>query len=203
MPRNLQWEYIIYVFMDEGGISDNIMSVIGTDNGEAVPRRWYVLHTRMHGERRTVANLSRFGMESFLPLQVEVHQWSDRKKKVARLLLPMMVFVRLNQEEKAILQRFPDTFKFLKDRVHKDSLMVVPDDQMQRFIFMVTRADTEVSIEPPVFHRGDMVRICKGGLRGMRGIMVRCPDGSAKVVIRIAHLACASVVISEEWLENA
>lgn len=34
MPRNLQWEYIIYVFMDEGGISDNIMSVIGTDNGE-------------------------------------------------------------------------------------------------------------------------------------------------------------------------
>ena len=39
------------------------------------------------------------GIENFLPVQQEYHQWSDRKKLVERVLLPMMVFVRVNLRE--------------------------------------------------------------------------------------------------------
>lgn len=44
------------------------------------------------------------GIENFLPIQQEVHKWSDRRKVVDRVLLPMMIFVHVDpQEQKEVL----------------------------------------------------------------------------------------------------
>lgn len=177
------------------------MSVVGTDNGEAMPKQWYVVRTRMHCERRVAERLAELGLEIFLPMQPETHQWSDRKKKVNRILLPMMVFVRLTEAEKKAIRQFSYILGLLSDRTRGDKPAIIPDYQMQRFIFMITHADTEVCIEPLTFRRGDTVRIRAGKLAGLEGTIIDSLDGKTKIVIRLDHLACASVEVERKMVE--
>ena len=53
---------------------------IGTGEGVAHSKRWYVALVRMHHEKKVAERLDKMGIENFVPVQQEVHQWSDRRK---------------------------------------------------------------------------------------------------------------------------
>ena len=55
---------------------------IGTGEGVAHSKRWYVALVRMHHEKKVAERLDKMGIENFVPVQQEVHQWSDRRKVV-------------------------------------------------------------------------------------------------------------------------
>ena len=70
-----------------------------TGRSVAHPKRWLVALVRISHEKKTSERLSKMGIENFLPVQQEVHQWSDRRKVVERVLLPMMIFVHVDMYE--------------------------------------------------------------------------------------------------------
>ena len=51
-------------------------------------KRWLVAIVRIHHEKKTSERLTKMGVENFLPIQQEVHNWSDRRKVVDRVILP-------------------------------------------------------------------------------------------------------------------
>ena len=51
--------------------------------GEKV-RNWLVVCVQSNREKKTYERLTALGFEAFLPLQEEIHRWSDRSKKVRR-----------------------------------------------------------------------------------------------------------------------
>ena len=53
---------------------------IGTGEGVAHSKRWYVALVRMHHEKKVAERLDKIGIENFVPVQQEIHQWSDRRK---------------------------------------------------------------------------------------------------------------------------
>ena len=61
--------------------------VIGS--GVARSKRWLVAIVRICHEKKTGERLTKMGIENFLPIQQEVHQWSDRRKMADRVLLTM------------------------------------------------------------------------------------------------------------------
>ena len=67
----------------------------GTGEGVAHSKRWYVALVRMHHEKKVSERLSKMGIDSFVPVQQQIHQWSDLRKLVDTVLLPMMVFVHV------------------------------------------------------------------------------------------------------------
>ena len=73
---------------------------MGTGEGVAHSKRWYVALVRMHHEKKVAERLGKMGIENFVPVQQEVHQWSDRRKVVESVLLPMMVFVHVDPKER-------------------------------------------------------------------------------------------------------
>ena len=73
--------------------SINAGPIHGTGEGVAHSKRWYVALVRMHHEKKVSEYLNKVGIENFVPVQKEIHQWSDRRKLVESVLLPMMVFV--------------------------------------------------------------------------------------------------------------
>ena len=81
---------------------------IGTGEGVAHSKRWYVALVRMHHEKKVAERLDKMGIENFVPVQQEVHQWSDRRKVVESVLLPMMVLCML------ILKNVKRFFPFLQ-----------------------------------------------------------------------------------------
>lgn len=62
---------------------------------EAADARWYALQTRSRHEKKVAERLQEQGIEVFLPLVSQVHQWSDRRKQVEVPLFAGYVFVRL------------------------------------------------------------------------------------------------------------
>ena len=84
--------------------SENAGPSNGTGEGVAHSKRWYVALVRMHHEKKVAEYLGKMGIENFVPVQQEIHQWSDRRKMVEAVLLPIMVFVQADPKERKELQ---------------------------------------------------------------------------------------------------
>jgi len=77
--------------------SSNQSYEVGSGLSQFVPQeelRWYALHTRARHEKAVERRLRDQGMETFVPTTMEVHRWSDRKKKVEVPLFSCYVFIR-------------------------------------------------------------------------------------------------------------
>ena len=71
-----------------------------TDSIQPEERKWYVAYVRLFHERKTAEKLAAMGIESFVPVREEIHQWSQRKKKVMRVLIPQMIFIHATPKER-------------------------------------------------------------------------------------------------------
>ena len=54
---------------------------------------WFVVYTKAQAEKKFAERLQHAGYEVYLPLQEELKQWSDRKKKIQKPLISSVVFV--------------------------------------------------------------------------------------------------------------
>ena len=55
--------------------SVNAGPISGTGEGVAHSKRWYVALVRMHHEKKVSERLSKMGIDSFVPVQQQIHQW--------------------------------------------------------------------------------------------------------------------------------
>jgi transcription antitermination factor NusG len=62
--------------------------------------QWYVVITKPRAERKVAERLERLGVEVFCPVITERRQWSDRVKNVEVSLLPSMVLVRIENDQR-------------------------------------------------------------------------------------------------------
>ena len=85
----------------------------GTGEGVAHSKRWYVALVRMHHEKKVAERLNKMGIENFVPVQQELHQWSDRRKMVESVLLPMMVFVHVDAKERKEVLSFSTVSRYM------------------------------------------------------------------------------------------
>ena len=89
----------------------------GTGEGVAHSKRWYVALVRMHHEKKVSERLSKMGIDSFVPVQQQIHQWSDRRKLVDTVLLPMMVFVHVTPKERMEVLSFSTVSRLVGELV--------------------------------------------------------------------------------------
>lgn len=157
---------------------------------------WLAAYVRLHHEKKTRDRINAMGIECFLPIQEEIHQWSDRRKKISRVLIPMIVFVHVDAlERKKCLN-----YRYMVNRGESVPL-VIPDEQMERFRFMLDYSDSAISLNDPSLIPGEKVRVIKGPLSGLKGELVTV-DGKTKVAVRIAALGFASVEMPIGYIER-
>ena len=65
-------------------------------------RQWLVAYVQSCLEKKTAQRLAAMGIECYLPVQSEIRQWSDRRKRVDRLVIPMMIFVHVTPQERPL-----------------------------------------------------------------------------------------------------
>lgn len=171
-----------------------------TGNGEACPKQWLAVYVRLYHEKKTSARLDAMGIENFLPIQEEIHQWSDRRKKISRVLIPTIVFVRVAASERKKVLELYSVNRYMANRGESVPL-VIPDDQMERFRFMLDYSDSAVSVNSHSLIPGEEVRVIKGPLSGLKGELVTV-DGKTKVAVRIAALGFACVEMPVGFIEK-
>ncbi|WP_302614661.1 UpxY family transcription antiterminator [uncultured Alistipes sp.] len=174
-------------------------SLPGTGEGVAHSKRWYVALVRMHHEKKVAERLSRMGIDTFVPVQEEIHQWSDRRKKVEAVLLPMMVFVHATPRERMEVLTLSAVSRYMVMR-GESTPAVIPDEQMARFRFMLDYSDEAVCMNSSPLAHGEQVRVIKGPLSGLTGELVMV-GGRSKIAVRLNMLGCACVDMPIGYVE--
>lgn len=177
--------------------------VNGTNGREAYPKRWIAVLVQVNCEKKTATRLGKVGYETYLPSQQEVHQWSDRKKKVNRLIMPMLVFVKATIYEESWLRNQSFIHKLLAlpgtDEDKKGFATTIPDYQIERLKFLLENAESEVTIVS-TFKVGDLVRVASGPLKGLEGVVSDVDEKSSIVGVQIDGLGYACVKIAKNYL---
>lgn len=172
----------------------------GTGKGVACSKHWYVAYVRMHHERKVSERLEKMGIESFVPIQQELHQWSDRRKVIDKVLLPMMVFVHATPKERMEVLTISTVSRFMVMR-GESSPAVIPDEQMSRFRFMLDYSEESVSMNTTLLSPGKKIQVIKGPLSGLKGELVTV-NGKSKVAVRLTMLGCALVDMPVGYVES-
>ncbi|HPK04705.1 MAG TPA: UpxY family transcription antiterminator [Bacteroidales bacterium] len=143
---------------------------------------WFALYTRSRNEKKVHAELTARGIESFLPLQKTLKQWSDRKKWVEEPLIRSYVFVRITEKEYFDVLNTPGAVRFV---FFEGKAARIPDWQINALRYIIDTG-MEVEITDQGLETGDKVLITRGPFRDMPAELIEI-RGKRKVVLKIDH----------------
>jgi len=145
-------------------------------------KAWYAVYTNSRAEKRVSDRLAEMGIETFLPLQKTLRQWSDRKKLVEKPLISSYVFVNIIPRDYFTVRKIDGVVKFI---MIERKPVPIPEAQITN-LRILCGSDAEVEMSNNVYAQGDQVEVIIGSLTGLRGELIRV-GRKHKVVIRIVQ----------------
>lgn len=145
--------------------------------------QWWALYTKHQHEKAIADALTRKSFEVFLPMYDSVRIWKDRKKTISIPLFQCYVFLRGGLDRRLQVVSTPGVFSVLS---RGGNVATIPDIE----ITAIQRTLEEgMRVEPhPFLNCGDRVRVIRGSLEGIKGILVR-KKGLCRLVLSVDMLA--------------
>ena len=140
---------------------------------------WYAVYTRSNFEKRVATELAAKNVEHYLPVVPQLHQWKDRRKMIDVPVFPGYVFARFRDSFITRLQvlRTAGTVRILGQG---ERIEPVPDAQIES-IQRLLKANVPCFAHP-FLREGAWVRVKRGPLRGLEGLLVRVKSKSRLVL---------------------
>ena len=180
----------------------------GVDDAEGVEKRnWYVAVVNHNSEKLYAEKLAKLGYDSYVASQEEYRVWRNgKRKKIDRVVIPSMIFVRCSEKERQSIVRLPFIFRFLTNRAGElnqfgKPVAIIPDNQIAMLKFMLGNSTAPVEFVDRVYSSGDKVRVARGGLRGLVGVVICSNADEAKLYVEFPIFGYAKVSISTCDLE--
>jgi transcription antitermination factor NusG len=129
---------------------------------------WWAVYTQHQHEKTVAEMLAGKGFEVFLPLHESMRRWKDRQKVLSLPLFPCYVFVRGELSRRLQVVTTPGIHMVLS---RGEQIEVIPETEIDA----IRRAvQGSCRIEPhPFLKIGERVRVTRGSLEGVEGILVR------------------------------
>ena len=178
--------------------SESIVPV--TTDREAHSKRWIAALVQSCLEKRVGERLDKLGVENYIPTQTVIRQWSDRKKKIERVVIPMIVFIRTDEMTERRL-RMQTYIRKILSYPGQWKAAVIPDAQIDRLKFMLRHAESSVELLEQTLQVGEAIRVARGPLKGLEGEIYQVQPDKPMVAIRIDCLGYACVSIDKSDLE--
>ena len=74
---------------------------------------WFVLRTKHHFEIKSSVALNLMGFQVYCPTYTQIKQYSDRKKKFIKPLLPSYIFIKIDEKNRDQVFCIPGIIKYL------------------------------------------------------------------------------------------
>lgn len=146
--------------------------------------QWYALVTRSRAEKKVAERIStKYCI--FLPLQTQWRQWSDRKKKVQRPLIPSFIFVNTTERELSSIVQDEGVVRVLS---FLGKPAIVRDEEIKILELMIANEANVQVISPIYLDEGEEVEIIKGPFSGIRATYIS-HQGKYKVIVNIETTA--------------
>ena len=75
--------------------------------------KWFVLYTKPNFEIKVADGINAHGINAYCPTFTQIKQYSDRKKKVQKPLLPSYVLVQLSEQDRPNVFSIPGVVRYL------------------------------------------------------------------------------------------
>jgi transcription antitermination factor NusG len=140
---------------------------------------WYATYTCSRHEKTVAQYLKDKQIETFLPLYRSWRRWKDRRKAIDLALFPSYLFVRIPAQDRIKVLQVPGVVHLVG---FQGQLSAVPEHEIDALRQALAN---EIYVEPhPYLRMGQRVRVVRGPLMGMEGILSRKDDRS-RIVISI------------------
>lgn len=151
---------------------------------------WHAVYVRSRAEKKAQFELQTLEIETYLPLQRKLRQWSDRKKWVEMPLISGYLFVRASRKEyDQILQS-----NYILSYVRFDGkAAIVPDKQIEYLKLMLSRDNEDIEITREKLKPGQMIEVISGPFIGLKGKLQKI-KGKNKVALELEQLGYSAMV---------
>ena len=163
---------------------------------------WYAAKVKYQTERKVKTWLDEQAIENFIPFRTVMIERDGRRIKREKPIIPGLLFIRTNYQTVCALP-VESSIKMIYLRNHENhQLLIVPDKQMQDFMFLLDFSESAVRIENANLRQGDRVRVIKGDFAGIEGELIRIKKHK-RVVVRLEGLfSLATTYIPGAFLER-
>ena len=163
---------------------------------------WYAAKVKYQTERKMKLWLDEQTIENFIPFHTVLIERNGKKIKREKPIVPGLLFIRTNYSKACALPGESSIRMIFMRNLENHQLLVVPDKQMQDFMFLLDFSEAAVRIENTNLRRGDRVRVIKGDFAGIEGELIRI-KGHKRVVVRLEGLfSLATTYIPSAYLEK-
>lgn len=153
-------------------------------------KKWFAVYTRPKQELKVASQLSAMGITNFCPTISLIKQYSDRKKKVTKPLLPSYVMVELeeNQREKVFACSGIVRYLFF---LGKPAVILASEIKLMQDHLKGVYNDIKVTM----LHVGDSHTITEGPFSGVSGRVVE--SNNIKVKLELTSLGIYITLIKQ------
>ncbi|OOQ58063.1 UpxY family transcription antiterminator [Mucilaginibacter pedocola] len=156
---------------------------------DAAALKWYPVYTNPRAEKKALEALTEKGIETYLPLQKKLKQWSDRKKWVEEPLIKSYLFVHIPLQARAEVLMTKGIARFI---YFSGEVATMPDKQIEDLkLLMASALELEVTEENLL--PGEKIKIKAGPLKGLTGEMIAYRS-QKQLLLRLESLGCSIIV---------
>jgi transcription antitermination factor NusG len=152
--------------------------------------QWFAIQTRYRYELRVAGDLAAKGLENYLPLLREVHDWKDRKKSIEVPAFGGYLFARFEPTQRNRV-RVLETTGVVRLLGHQGEIEAVPDNEIESLRRSLNSGAP--CTRHPYLANGTLLRIERGPLAGLAGRLVR-NSNSLRLVVCVASVGQAIAV---------
>jgi transcription antitermination factor NusG len=165
-----------------------VVKLQSVDTQAETDAAWCAVYTRHQHEKAVTAMLLVKGFEAFLPLYESTRKWKDRRKLLSLPLFPGYVFVRGALERRLPILTTPGVHMIIS---RGERVATIPEEEIEAIRRTI---EGKVRVEPHPFLRcGERVRVIRGSLAGVEGILTR-KKNLYRLVLSVAMLTQAVAV---------
>jgi transcription antitermination factor NusG len=146
---------------------------------ECLEPRWYAAYTSANHEKRVALQLGQRSVEHFLPVYDSARRWKDRRVILQMPLFPGYVFVQLALRDRLRVLQVPGVARLVG---FNGTPVALPDLEIDAIKAALAAG---VHAKPhPYLAIGKLVRVTRGPLAGLQGILLR-KKNSTRVVLSL------------------
>jgi transcription antitermination factor NusG len=161
-------------------------------------RNWFAVYTTCRHEKRVARNLGQRQIEHFLPIYRTQHTWKDGTRVMLDLpLFPGYIFVRIDLHDRVGVLEVPGVVSMIGTAKQPAPL---PDLEVEA---LRAGLDPTRAAPHPLLTVGQRVRITRGALAGVEGIVVRKKSGFQVVLTLNLLMQSIAIEVSGDDVELA
>jgi transcription termination/antitermination protein NusG len=159
--------------------------------------QWSAIWTRSRHEQVVLRQLEQKRVEAFLPTTTRWSRWKDRKKKIEWPLFPGYCFARFDPLNTLPILKCVGAVNIISFDGRPG---VIPDYEVESLRLLI---GSELQYDPcPMIHKGMMVEVAHGPLRGVIGRLLRKDAKKASLMLSVDLIGqCITVEVDAADVE--